>query len=55
MDDDQRRVELEVFAMYGGEACITRYEPKKGWFGIWNRPDVRDVIDGLRELRSPKA
>lgn len=38
----------------GKEICLIRYEPRQGWLGFWNKENVLDIIDDLRELRSPK-
>ncbi len=53
-EKDRERITRDMVEAYEGEACLIRFEPKQGWIGFWNRSDIDRVIDGLRELRSPK-
>lgn len=54
-EEERERVTRDITVLYAGEACIIRYEPKQRWLGVWNRSNIKDVIEGLRELRSPKT
>jgi len=53
-EQDRERITRDMMEVYEGEACLIRFEPKQGWIGFWNRGDIDRVIEGLRELRSPK-
>jgi hypothetical protein len=56
---EQWREDVEIILAdlddeFEGEACLIRFEPKQGWFGFWNKESVVEVIEDLRELRSPR-
>jgi len=53
-EKDRERITRDMLEVYEGEACLIRFEPKQGWIGFWNRSNIEKVIEGLRELRSPK-
>jgi hypothetical protein len=52
---EEEIVTMEVLEQFEGDACIIRYESKHGWMGFWNRFDIENVLDELRELRLPKT
>lgn len=53
-EQDRERITRDMMDAYDGEAVLIRFEPKQGWIGFWNRGDIDRVIEGLRDLRSPK-
>lgn len=53
-EEDRKTVTRDIMELHAGEACVIRYEAKQGWMGVWSRPNIKDVIEGLRDLRSPK-